>query len=180
MARTARAPEPDRARKILAATDPGGPASEDQTYSMRLEWEGRVYELSQSDIGPADDMICRAQTSDLTKSRGFTVTGMMTALAAGGLAEAGTDCLGVLIWACRRKAGDTELTITQVFNSLPGYKELTEQLVITMTPEEDEDLGGDSPEGSLTASGPSSPNGSASTSKTSTGRRSKAASRTAN
>jgi hypothetical protein len=157
----------------------GNPAA-DPHVTMTVEWEGRKYTISQDDVGPADDMMCRAQTADITQGRGFTVSGMMTTLAKGFTAEAGTDVFAVLIWICRRKAGEHDLTVTDVMNALPSFRELIEKLRIEMVvDEEDEGLGGDLPEVSPTTSGPSSLNGTASTSRTSTGRRSKAASRSA-
>lgn len=90
---------------------------------MRIKWKGRSYTLAQTELGPGDDAICRAQTAAYTGGPGWTLTGLLqtaaqAAVKGGDVATAGTDVLAVLLWTVRRKGGEPDLRLADVFDTI--------------------------------------------------------------
>lgn len=185
MARTARAPDPDRARKVLAAAEAREmdatsadnvraelvwhPVHHDPEHPERVPVRRLVLDLD--DLGPGDDMISRAQTSNFVGGEGFPITGMLAKLSDQDVTRIGTDAVVLVLWMARRKNGETGLTfeecMAQAGSSTQVMKEVTIQ-VRDHKPEVGEDRAGGPEAGPLTTHpGPSSPNGSAYTRETS-------------
>ncbi len=109
------------------AQDPSGAKTSTGPADVRtkLTWQGRTYALAQSDVGPGDDAMCRAQTAAYTGGPGWTLTGLMQTAAAGDMATAGTDVVAVLLWTVRRKNGEPNLKLAEVFDGMSSIDLLT-------------------------------------------------------
>lgn len=81
--------------------------------TLRIKFAGKTYDLDPSKLGPGDDLICRQQV-------GFPLQGFLTQ------EVFGADSLLVLVWTCRRKAGEPNLTFAEVLAEYPTYESLND------------------------------------------------------
>lgn len=159
----AHAPDPDRITRIYAKAE----RQQQGDKRMKVTYRGRMYRLSESDLGPGDDLICRAQTGAYVGGEGFALTGLMARLSNGDVTRVGTDVLLLVVWFARRKNGEPNLTFTEVLNDSGSSAELMRDLKMEVEWEEP-DATGEGPRGeSPQPGGQSSPSDSGSISATS-------------
>lgn len=91
------------------------PRKRRQRQGYRVVLYGETYVLQMRDLGPRDEALVRQTTgrplTSYLNGDGF-----------------GLDSLGIIIWICRRKAGERKLTLSKVFDGLPTYGEWTEMI----------------------------------------------------
>lgn len=131
----AKAPSAARVDRVEAKAAKAGTGD----VRTKITWQGREYVLAQSDIGPGDDARCRAQTAAYTGGQGYTLTGLLQAAAqaaqSGDVATAGLDVLAALLWTMRRKNGEPDLRLGEVFDSFTA-KDMVDGLAIEVEVDE--------------------------------------------
>jgi hypothetical protein len=167
VATKARAPSSAQIDRAYAKA--GREAKGGGSAAMNVVWRGHTYTLTEDNIGPGDDLICRAQTAKFLQengvdAEGYTVTGLMASLAEQNGARVGTDVVAVFVWMARRKAGERGLSFAQALDEMGSAV----QLMTDLQPAKDGDAVGEGePGGSRPTPGPSSPSDLGSTPETS-------------
>jgi hypothetical protein len=128
----AKAPSPSKTQAQVQDADGKADASR---VTFKVTFEGRSYVLSTADLGPADDMICRAQTAEVTGTTGYTLSGLMAVAGSRNLATLGADVLAVILCFARRKNGESNLTVGTVLSEISSSLELVRGLTLEVIEE---------------------------------------------
>ena len=78
---------------------------------LRLTFDGKVYDISPSQLGPGDDLVTRQQV-------GFPLMPFLRE------DVFGADSILILLWTGRRKNGEPNLTFNDVLAEYPTYEAL--------------------------------------------------------